>query len=58
MQMRWVLILIVRHMHHRRVPLHNSPQPGDFCAALCKILSHNICCLIQKMFELAIKPEF
>jgi transposase len=25
---------------------------------LCKILCHNICCLIQAMFELEIKPEF
>jgi transposase len=26
--------------------------------ALCKVLAHNICCLIQSMFELNIKPEF
>jgi hypothetical protein len=26
--------------------------------ALCKILAHNICCLIQSMYELNIKPEF
>jgi len=26
--------------------------------SLCKILAHNICCLIQSMFELNIKPEF
>jgi len=26
--------------------------------ALCKVLCHNICCLIQSMFELNIKPEF
>jgi transposase len=25
---------------------------------LCKALSHNICCLIQSMFELGIQPEF
>jgi len=25
---------------------------------LCKILCHNLCCLIQSMFELDIKPEF
>jgi transcriptional regulator with XRE-family HTH domain len=26
--------------------------------ALCKVLAHNICCLIQSMFELKITPEF
>lgn len=26
--------------------------------ALCKILCHNICCLIQSFYELGIKPEF
>jgi hypothetical protein len=26
--------------------------------ALCKVLCHNLCCLIQSMFELDIKPEF
>lgn len=26
--------------------------------ALCKVLCHNICCLIQSMFELGIKPNF
>lgn len=25
---------------------------------LCKILCHNICCVIQSMYELEIKPEF
>jgi len=25
---------------------------------LCKILCHNICCLIQSMFELGLKPKF
>jgi len=26
--------------------------------ALCKVLAHNICCLIQSMYELNIKPDF
>lgn len=26
--------------------------------ALCKILCHNICCVIQEMYELGIEPEF
>lgn len=25
---------------------------------LCKVLCHNICCLIQAMFELNLKPKF
>jgi hypothetical protein len=25
---------------------------------LCKILCHNICCLIQSMYELGIEPTF
>jgi hypothetical protein len=25
---------------------------------LCKILCHNLCCLIQAMHELGIKPDF
>jgi hypothetical protein len=26
--------------------------------ALCKILAHNLCCLIQPMHEFAVKPDF
>jgi transposase len=26
--------------------------------ALCKILAHNICCLIQSMYELGIQPDY
>ena len=26
--------------------------------ALCKILCHYICCVIQEMYELGIEPEF
>jgi hypothetical protein len=25
---------------------------------LCKVLCHNLCCLIQSMYELGIEPEF
>lgn len=25
---------------------------------LCKVLCHNICCLIQSMYELGLKPKF
>jgi hypothetical protein len=30
----------------------------DEWEALCKVLCHNLCCLIQSMVELNIKPEF
>jgi hypothetical protein len=30
----------------------------SFIEALCKILCHNICCLISAMYELGINPEF
>ena len=26
--------------------------------ALCKILCHNICCLIQAMHEFGVRPDF
>lgn len=26
--------------------------------ALCKVLCHNICCLINAMYELGLKPKF
>jgi transposase len=26
--------------------------------ALCKVLCHNICCLISAMYELGLKPKF
>jgi hypothetical protein len=26
--------------------------------ALCKVLCHNICCLIQSIYELGIEPTF
>ena len=26
--------------------------------ALCKILCHNLCCLIQSMFEFGVEPNF
>lgn len=38
--------------------LRSKTQTAQINEALCKILCHNICCLIQSMFELDIKPEF
>ena len=25
---------------------------------LCKVLAHNLCCLVQSMYKLGIEPEF
>lgn len=33
-------------------------RTAQITEALCKILAHNICVLMQSMFELNVKPEF
>jgi Transposase DDE domain len=38
--------------------LRSKTTTAQVNEALCKVLAHNICCLIQSMFELGIKPEF
>jgi len=38
--------------------LRNKTRTAQINEALCKILAHNICVLIQSMFELGTKPEF
>jgi transposase len=38
--------------------LRSRTKTAQINEALCKVLAHNICCLIQSMFELNIKPEF
>ena len=38
--------------------LRSKTKTAQINEALCKILAHNLCCLIQSMFELNIKPEF
>lgn len=38
--------------------LRSKSKTAQINEALCKILCHNLCCLIQSMFELNIKPEF
>ena len=38
--------------------LRSKTKTAQINEALCKVLCHNICCLIQSMFELEIKPEF
>ena len=38
--------------------LRSKTKTAQVNEALCKVLCHNLCCLIQSMFELDIKPEF
>jgi len=38
--------------------LRSKTKTAQINEALCKVLAHNICCLIQSMFELNVKPEF
>lgn len=38
--------------------LRSKTEWAQINEALCKILCHNICCLIQSMYELGLKPKF
>ena len=38
--------------------LRSKSRTAQINEALCKVLCHNICCLIQSMFELGLKPKF
>jgi transposase len=38
--------------------LRSKTTTAQVNEALCKVLAHNICCLIQSMFELNVKPDF
>jgi len=38
--------------------LRSKTETSQINEALCKVLCHNLSCLIQSMFELDIKPEF
>jgi transposase len=38
--------------------LRSKTKTAQVNEALCKVLCHNICCLIQSMFELGIEPTF
>jgi transposase len=38
--------------------LRSKTERAQINEALCKILCHNICCLIEAMFELNLKPKF
>lgn len=38
--------------------LRSKLKTAQINEALCKVLCHNICCLIQAMYELGLKPKF
>jgi hypothetical protein len=38
--------------------LRSKTRTAQINEALCKVLCHNICCLIQSMVELGLKPKF
>jgi transposase len=38
--------------------LRSKTERAQINEALCKILCHNICCVIQSMYELGLKPKF
>jgi hypothetical protein len=38
--------------------LRSKTETAQTNEALCKVLCHNLCCLIQSMYELGVEPEF
>jgi transposase len=38
--------------------LRSKTRTAQINEALCKVLCHNVCCLIQSMYELGLKPKF
>ena len=38
--------------------LRSKTERAQINEAICKVLCHNICCLIQSMYELGLKPKF
>jgi transposase len=38
--------------------LRSRTETAQINEVLCKVLCHNICCLIQSMHELNLKPKF
>jgi hypothetical protein len=38
--------------------LRSKTKTAHINEALCKVLCHNICCLVQAMYELGLKPKF
>jgi len=38
--------------------VRSKTQTGQVNEVLCKILCHNVCCLIQSIYELGVEPTF
>jgi transposase len=38
--------------------LRSKTKTAQINEALCKVLCHNICCIISAMYELNLKPKF
>ena len=38
--------------------LRSKTRTAQVNEALCKVLAHNLCCLIQSIYELGIEPTF
>jgi hypothetical protein len=38
--------------------LRSKTKTAQINEVLCKVLCHNICCLISAMYELGLKPKF
>ena len=57
--LQWVLVRFghssITIAHYMRLSPLSFPMKNE---ALCKILAHNIRCLVQAMFEFGIRPDF
>ena len=56
-------ITLVRRLLEDAATISTNARPfvkklAQINEALCEILCHNICCLIQSMYELNLKPKF
>jgi transposase len=38
--------------------LRSKSATGQVNEVLCKVLAHNVCCLIQSIYELGVEPHF
>jgi transposase len=38
--------------------VRSKTTPAQLNEVLCKVLCHNLCCLVQAMYELGVEPEF
>lgn len=38
--------------------LRSKTHTAQINEVLCKVLAHNLCCVIQSMYELGIEPDF